>query len=407
MSLPAIKPFPFEEPGYHHDPYSIYDATFKEGPVVRTNIGVWMIGGHAEVRMCQGDRRFASDFTKWSGYGAFAEGFWGGVDSPIARLQKSAFVFADGEKHSRLRRLVSRAFSARAIEGLRPFIAETIDRLFNERDSVEVIDVVNDLALPLSTTVISTLLGIPEADRSACRDRAVLIGRAFGPPPMPDVRPSVEAAIADANAYFIARVDERRQAPGDDLLSALATVEENGDRLSSDEIVATANLLFGAGHETTTALIGNAAHALTQFPDQFRLLREGTVSVDAAVEEFLRYDTPFQLMRKVTVEPVEISGFTIPADSMVLAFIGAGNHDGKRFENPHKLDLNRTDVKTLSFGFGPHHCLGAALARSEACAVLDRLVSRTTRLEVADSGPTRLPPAVPVRGFEKLPVLLG
>jgi len=395
---------PIEDARFYDDPYAVYEDTFRESPVVCAKNGMWAVGGYASVRACQSDPQMSSDLKSWSGYSAFADAFWGGEDSPIAKIQGASLVFMDGERHARLRSLVSKAFNPSVVEGLRPEIKHKVEDLIAQRLHGKAFDVINDFALPLSTHVISELLGIPESDRIACRDRAVLVGRAFGPPPTETERPLVDAAILEASEYYARLLEKRRTSPQDDLFSILAAVEDDGDKLSAEEIVVTCNLLFGAGHETTAGLIGNAIYALSQNPDQFKLLKSGEAKIDDAVKEFLRYDTPFQLMRKVTVEAVEVAGQTIPADSVVLLFIGAGNRDQTKFEDPHELDLSRKGVSTLSFGFGPHFCLGNALARLEAQEAIGALVSAAQHIQIAEPGAVKLPPTVPVRGFDKLPI---
>lgn len=368
------------------DPYPLYRRLVEHAPVHRTPMGVWLVSRYDDVATVQNDPRFRSALEAWPAWPAYAEAYLGGIDGPIARLQANMFVFADGDRHTRRREIFRRAFTARRVEQLRGYVQRRADAALDAAEQRGTsgrgtLEVVTELALPVTVGVISELLGIPASDRAACRDWAALIGETFGPPLRPDRRPAVTTAVTEATGYFRELTAHRREAPTDDLLSALARAEVDGIRLTDDEIGATALLLFNAGHETTAALIASGLAALLPHADQVARLRDEPDVVAAAVEEMLRFDAPFQYMRKVTATDVVLSGTAIPAGELVIPLIGAANRDPARFDRPDEFDSarytgRRPAERHLSFGIGPHYCLGAALARLEAEVTVGTLLRR-------------------------------
>lgn len=385
------------------DPYPLYARLRREAPVRRTPLGAWLLTSHADVRLVQVDERFRSGVDAWPVWPVYAESFLGGVDGPIARMFTYMFVFMDGADHDRMRGLFRRSFTPRVVERLRDAVQLRVDGLVDAADDRGHLEVMSELALPLTIGVICDLLGVPEPDREMCRGWADIVREAFGPPPPPGRLAAMEAAVTASAAYFQDLVGRRRDHPGDDLLSALA-VADSGDRMSAEEIAATAILLFGAGHETSAALIGNGLHALLTHPEQHELLASQPALLPTAVEEMLRHDAPFQYMRKFTGEDVTLSGVDIPAGEMVIPIIGAANRDPARFSDPDRLDITRGDQEHVSFGTGMHHCLGAQLARLEAKIVIDTLLRRWPTFAMAPAGAQRPPSAGSLRLLDFLHV---
>jgi cytochrome P450 len=297
----------------------------------------------------------------------------------------NTMLLQDPPDHTRLRTLVSRAFTPRAIEGLHGQIQSIMDGLLDAIVDRGAADLIADFAYPLPVSVINEMLGVPARDRALFRQWSFDIARSLDAIvlPDPDIIARGNAAGAAIGAYFEDLVAERRRAPRADLLSAMIAVEEAGDRLSIEELLATGLLLFLAGHETTTNLIGNGVLALLRHPEELRRLREDPALVESAVEELLRYDSPVQRVSRLVYEDVTLGDRTIPAGSLVLGLLGAANRDPDHFPEPDRLDLRRRDNRHLAFGWGIHFCLGAPLARLEGQLAFRTLLRRLPNLALA------------------------
>ena len=280
------------------------------------------------------------------------------------RLINATFMVQDPPDHTRIRRLVSKAFTPRAVVGLQPAIERILAERLDEIDARGDIDLMSDLAFPFPVAVIGHLIGVPEADQppfqKLVRDLTDALDLAVS-----DSDLSHADAAADTIAgYFTDLVAERRRRPADDLVSALIAVRDGSDRLTETELLATLVLLFLAGFETTTNLIGNGMYALLTHPDELAALRRDPALLPGAVEEMLRIDTPVQVIPRLTAEPVTLpDGTVVPGDRHLLVLLGAANHDPRVFADPGTLKLSRKGAPTLSFGSGIHYCLGAGLAR--------------------------------------------
>ncbi len=292
-------------------------------------------------------------------------------DHPGLRMMYDSILQLDEPDHGRLRGVVSKVFTARRAEALRGNVRAIVARLnaeLRERTD-ESLDLIAHWAFPLPVAVIGDLLGVPEQDRSQfadwVRDHALSLEPGLGP----DELARCDAAATQLADYFRDLVAARRRTPADDLTSALAALDEYTD----DELVTMLVLLFAAGFETTTHLLGNAVLALITNPRQLERWREDPALTANAVEELLRYDSPVQLNSRVTHADVDIDGQLVPAGRIVFSLLGAANRDPLRFPDPDRLDLDRRDVRAMSFGGGPHFCLGAALARIEAAEALPAL----------------------------------
>jgi len=390
---------------FSDDPYALYRRLRDESPVDVTALGVWVVSRHADVHTVQSSHALGADLRDWSMFDVYSEVAFGGQETEVAWLNRNVFLFHDGDEHLRIRKVLAKYFTPRSIESLRPSIRQAAEALVGDLEQQESFDGHGDFALPLSTAVISEVIGIPREDRARCLALAEIIGEAFALPSAERL-PAVNAAISEARSYFESLVLSCRQNPGPGLASVLATALVEGEYLGMDEIVANLILLFDAGHETTAALIGTTLKILTEDERLVESIRAERVSIAAVVEESLRFDAPFQLMRKLTHEPVRFGETTVPVDSVVVALIGSGNHDERVFEQPERFDPRRQfgqQSRLLSFGYGSHHCLGAVLARMEAQTALGAVLSSAHHLTL-DVGEVRRHKSGPVRGFSSIPL---
>jgi cytochrome P450 len=288
------------------------------------------------------------------------------------------------------------------VEALRPRIVTLVDELLDGfgPGEVEVMDV---LAFPLPVTVIGDMLGVPASDRAMLRPLVRSVTAILELAVSPEALAEAAAADAQLASYFADLVAERRADPRDDLLSKLIEAEDKGDQLTEHELISTAILLFAAGFETTTHLIGNGLLALLRHPEQVARLRADRSLLPRAVEELLRYDSPVQLAARTTYEELTLGGQAIGAGSLVVAMLGAANRDPGRFHDPERLDVGRDEGPPMSFGGGIHFCLGAALARAEGQIVFDRLLDRFSTMELA-GGPPAVRDSLTLRGLTDLRV---
>jgi hypothetical protein len=384
-------------------PYPLYRRLRERDPVHRSRaVRGWFLFRHADCAAVVRDPRFSADDRNY-------------VDAPRLR----AWAIADGlvdpsepdepvmlrrdpPDHTRLRSLVSKAFTPRAVERLRTRVEELTDELLSLAGRRGAIDVIADLAVPLPVTIIAEMLGIPAADRALFKRWSDHLVGFLDPLASPG--PERLRRTADEFMAYVDRLAAQRRAePADDLLSALVQAEEAGDRLSEQELHGTLALLLAAGNETTTNLIGNGLLALLRHPEQRARLREEPALIERAVEELLRWDAPVQLTMRMPLEDVELRGHRFEKGQAVVAVLGAANRDPEVFEHPDTLDIAREDGRHLAFGHGIHFCLGAQLARLEGQVALGELVRRFPNVRLA-SERLRWRRFTFLRGLEALPV---
>jgi cytochrome P450/class 3 adenylate cyclase len=384
-------------PEFHANPYPFYHRLRSEDPVHRTEAGFWVVTRYPDVISVLRDPRFGRE-----DFGPLVSAIYGDDSERVPR----PMVFRDPPAHTRLRSLVSTAFTSRVVQSMRPHIQEIVDRLLDRVQSARTMDLISELAYPLPVTVICEMLGVPEGDRDNMRRWSDDIARSLDALGLPSDREIVKRGRAARHAlgeYFRGLLPERRRHPRADLLSLLLAAEQQGDRLTEDELLATCVLIFIAGHETTVNLIGNGVLALLQHPRQLMALRENPHLLPGTVEELLRYDSPVQRTARVTKSEVQLGGKTIPRHALVVAAIGAANRDPERFPEPDRLDILRHDKDHIAFGFGIHFCLGAPLARIEAEVALGTLLRRMPRLALATHAPQWRESST-LRGLRELPL---
>ncbi|WP_066363117.1 cytochrome P450 family protein [Herbidospora mongoliensis] len=360
---------------YLRDPHGVYRALRDEGPVVQVvmpnGLRMWLITRYDDAREALTDPRLRKDAA------TIREAVQRAATTPDARIQPaelaSHMLNSDPPDHTRLRKLVSKAFTPRAIELLRPRVEEITAGLLDRMDGD--VDLIDAFAYPLPMTVICELLGVPERDRDELR--ALMHEVLSSPFRTGDDHGERERRVARVVERFVALIEEKRANPADDILSALVQARDQEDKLDEVELISTCFLLFLAGHETTVNLIGNAVLALLTHPDQRIELLKNPDVIDRAVEEFLRYDGPLNFApQRVTGEDVTIAGVTIPKGELVAVALSSADRDPATFREPDRLDLDREDAPHLAFGHGIHYCLGAPLARLEARIALARLFER-------------------------------
>ncbi len=360
----------------------------------------WVAASHAAVQTVLREPGWSSDHRQATGFAGRSDGL--ALPEVAGELLSKVLLFMDAPDHTRLRGLISKAFTPRSVERLRPRISQLTEELLAPLRLAGRCDVIDDVAFPLPVTVICELLGIPAQDRDMfrqhTRDLAVILDW--------DVAPEKFGAAAGAalafTAYLVPLFEDRRRNPKDDLISALVAAEEAGDRLEAAELLTTVILLLTAGHETTMNLIGNGLLALLRHPEQLELLRARPELMPSAVEELLRYDSPVRLTVRTARVDATLAGETIRAGEQVIALLDSANHDPLVFPSPDRLDITRDAHRHLALGAGAHFCLGAALARAEAQIALSALVALPD-LSLAVEQP-RWRPLVTFHALESLPV---
>jgi cytochrome P450 len=421
-------------PEGRRDPYGRYRVLRETAPVYRSGVGFVVCTRYEECQLALRDPRLGKDESEREEQTRERYGHLE-IFPKIQELtnRQPSLLFLNPPDHTRLRGLVSKAFTPRTVERLRPHIVQLVDDLLDGIPAGEVIDVMEALAYRLPVAVISAMLGVPSSDWPRFREVVGRVTVLLEPMIADDeIGPAFEAQ-AELEEYFANLVALRRKDPGDDLLSNLIAVEEGTDRLTEMELISTAILLFGAGFETTTNLIGNGLLALLQNPDQLARLRADLAAEDGsgdgsgarsgdgseasagknagaamrtAVEELLRYDSPVQFDGRFVFESIELGGVPVPAGSQVVTALGAANRDPARFSDPEQLDLRRDEGPPMSFASGIHFCLGAALARAEGQVVFDRLLRRFPGIELATDSPT-FKNRITLRGLAELPVVFS
>jgi cytochrome P450 len=394
------------DPGFLQDPYPELNRIREERPIFSARTGeserpVWFLTRHAEVQQALRDRRLgridqqAVNRDEWglaplrSDLGAFYD------------VEHWSLVWLEPPNHSRIRRLVSRAFTTKRIADLRPRIREHADRFLDSALERGRMDIVHDYSAPLSVHVIAELLGAPTADWQSMLDWSHRITRMYeANDTEADARSAVEACL-EFSAYCVDLINRRRADPQDDLISALCFAETSEGSLTDPQIVSMMITLLNAGHEATVNTIANGTLALMQNPEQWRRLTDGEVDFKTAAEELFRWDPAIQVFdRWVLVDDYEVAGQSIPKYEQVTLLLNSANRDPRQFEDPDSFDIGRGDASHVSFGSGIHLCLGAPLARLEVDVAMERLVANCPRLELAEE-PKR-PARFVLRGFDSL-----
>jgi cytochrome P450 len=396
----GVDPFvwnPFDE-ATRRDPFPLYARARREHPVyAHEGLPVFSIFRHADVLAV------LKDVTTWSSVFPPPPGM-------TAEDMLPSMLSSDPPQHTRLRSLVSQAFTPRMVRRLEPRMVEIAEGLLDAALERRRVDLVEVLTYPLPVTVIAEMIGVPIEDREQFKrwsDEAVAnLGVVFFNQIPEERLAAMRRTVTEMGAYFTRLAAARRVRPEDDLLSGLVAAEVEGSRLGEGELLAMLILLLVAGNETTTTLIGNAVLELLAHAEALARLRADPGLLPTAIDEVLRFASPIQMDPRRATRPIELHGRRIEADQFVLCWLGSANRDEAVFSAPDEFDVARTDNRHLAFGFGPHYCLGANLASLEAEVALRVLLARTRSIARTDDAPLPLHPSIVFRGVVTLPVEL-
>ncbi|GLZ06347.1 cytochrome P450 [Actinomadura sp. NBRC 104412] len=401
MSEAAYDPW---SPDFVANPYPVFAALRAERPVFfHEPTGQWVISRYADVDALLRDRRLGRSYLHVAGHEEFGREPEPEFLKPFWDLIRAGMLDVEPPVHTRLRRLVSKAFTARMVEGLRPMIRGLAEELAGALAAKGGGDLLAEVAEPLPVNVIAEMLGVPEEDRPLLRPWSAAICGMYELNPSPEAQRAAVRAAVEFSGYLRGLAGERRAAPRDDLISALAqVVDEEGDRLTEDELIGTCVLLLNAGHEATVNATGNGWWALFREPGALARLRDDPALVPSAVEELMRFDTPAPMFERWVLEDIEVGGVTIPRGQEVALQFASANRDPEVFADPDRLDLARDPNPHITFGLGVHYCLGAPLARIELAESYRALLRLAPGMRLVAE--PRWKPGFVLRGLRELQV---
>lgn len=405
-SAPSGLPFHPWDPAFVADPYPAYAELRARGRVLYYEPSdQWLVPHHADVSALLRDRRLGRTYQHRFTHEEFGRTPPPPEHEPFHVLNDHGMLDLEPPDHTRIRRLVSKAFTPRTVERLRPYVHRLADDLVAALVEAGGGDLLTDVAEPLPVAVIAEMLGIPESDRAQLRPWSADICGMYELNPSEETARRAVRASVEFSDYLRELIAARRREPGEDLVSGLIAAHDEGDRLTEQEMISTAVLLLNAGHEATVNATVNGWWALFRNPDQLAALRADHGLIPSAVEELMRYDTPLQLFERWVLDEIEIDGTTIPRGAEIAMLFGSANHDPEVFTKPERLDLTRRDNPHISFSAGIHYCIGAPLARIELAASMAALLERAPALRLA-AEPERKPNFV-IRGLKGLSVEVG
>ncbi|MEU7054777.1 cytochrome P450 [Streptomyces sp. NPDC046197] len=405
--MAAVSDLAFDpwDPAFVADPYSAYAELRARGRVLYYEpTDQWLVPHHADVSALLRDRRLGRTYQHRFSHEDFGRTPPPPEHEPFHVLNDHGMLDLEPPDHTRIRRLVSKAFTPRTVERLKPYVHGLANELVSALVEAGGGDLLADVAEPLPVAVIAEMLGIPESDRAQLRPWSADICGMYELNPSQETAARAVRASVEFSDYLGELIADRRKEPGDDLISGLIAAHDEGDRLTEQEMVSTAVLLLNAGHEATVNATVNGWWALFRNPGQLAALRADHSLIPSAVEELMRYDTPLQLFERWVLDEVEIDGTTIPRGAEIAMLFGSANHDPAVFSDPERLNLARGDNPHISFSAGIHYCIGAPLARIELAASMTALLERAPTLGLA-AEPERKPNFV-IRGLKGLSVEL-
>ncbi|MFF8729041.1 cytochrome P450 [Streptomyces sp. NPDC015171] len=406
MAGPTVLAFDPWDPAFVADPYPAYAELRARGRVIRYEpTDQWLVPRHADVSALLRDRRLGRSYQHRFAHEEFGRTPPPEAHEPFHTLNDHGMLDLEPPDHTRIRRLVSKAFTPRTVERLRPYVHglanDLVAGLVREGGG----DLLTDVAEPLPVAVIAEMLGIPEADRAQLRPWSADICGMYELNPSEETARRAVRASREFSGYLRELIAARREEPGEDLISGLIAAHDEGDRLTEQEMISTAVLLLNAGHEATVNATVNGWWALFANPGQLAALRADHSLVPSAIEELMRYDTPLQLFERWVLDDIEIDGTTIPRGAEVALLFGSANHDPAVFADPGRLDLARADNPHISFSAGIHYCIGAPLARIELAASMTALLRQAPTLTLT-AEPERTANFV-IRGLRSLRVTVA
>ncbi len=385
------------------NPYPVYAELRERAPVIYDEAtDHWLIPRYRDVAALLRDRRFGRTYLHVATHAEMGRPEDPEYLAPFWHLIRSGILDMEPPDHTRVRRLVAKAFTPRMVEGLRGRVQAMVDRLVDDVAGAGEFDLIPTIAEPLPVAVIAELLGIPESDRHLLRPWSAEICLMYELNPSEGSGRRAVRASVEFSDYLRRLSRERRANPTDDLISALSHVVDQGDRLTEDELIGTCVLLLNAGHEATVNVTGNGWWALFRNPDQLAMLRRDPALVPRAIEELMRYDTPLQMFERWVLQDFELHGARIPRGAELGLLFGSANHDPSVFDRPDELDLARDPTPHVTFGAGVHFCLGAPLARLELETSFGTVLRRLPRMELVAEPEWK--PAYIIRGLQGLKV---
>ncbi|OIJ69640.1 cytochrome P450 [Streptomyces mangrovisoli] len=406
--MAAVSDLAFDpwDPAFLANPYPAYAELRERGRVIRFEpTDQWLVPHHADVSALLRDRRLGRTYQHRFEHEDFGRTAPPAEHEPFHTLNDHGMLDLEPPDHTRIRRLVSKAFTPRTVDRLVPYVENLAGELVAALVAAGGGDLLTDVAEPLPVAVIAEMLGIPESDRAQLRPWSADICGMYELNPSEDTAARAVRASEEFSEYLRELIAARRKDPGDDLISGLIEAHDEGDRLTEQEMISTAVLLLNAGHEATVNATVNGWAALFRNPGQLAALRADHSLVPSAIEELMRYDTPLQLFERWVLDDIEIDGTTIPRGAEIAMLFGSANHDPAVFAAPERLDLTRRENPHISFSAGIHYCIGAPLARIELAASMRALLTQAPTLTLA-ADPERKPNFV-IRGLEGLNVRVG
>ncbi|MDZ4837727.1 MAG: cytochrome P450 [Candidatus Melainabacteria bacterium] len=368
-------------PEFLENPYPTYHKMRDEAPVAWSEKSkYWMCTRYEDIRAMLGDMAYEKQLQRWKQVNPLLK-----MVPEVSALMKSRAVWMlnmNPPDHTRMRGLVNRAFTPTMVKGMRPHIESIANGLIDGLEGKNEFDFVSEFAFQLPVTVIAEMLGVPKEDREKFKHWSNTLTDTLEPSPNLDHLKKANKANEELYEYLRPLVQDRRREPKNDLISALVAAEEDGKKLTEEELLANCILILVAGHETTVNLIGNSVRMLLQHPDQLALLKSNPELVPGAIGETLRFESPVQTTRRLAGEDMELAGQKIKEGDMMLLFMGAANRDPLQFPDPDKFDITRDTKKHLSYGHGIHHCLGSSLADTEGQVALETLLKRMPDMKV-------------------------
>jgi unspecific monooxygenase len=400
-ALESSRAFDPWDPAFVADPYPAYEELRARGRVHHYEpTNQWLVPHHADVSALLRDRRLGRTYQHRFTHEDFGRTAPPPEHEPFHVLNDHGMLDLEPPDHTRIRRLVSKAFTPRTVERLKPYVeglaGELVDRLVEAGGG----DLLADVAEPLPVSVIAEMLGVPESERAPLRPWSADICGMYELNPSEEVARKAVRASEEFTAYLRGLIEDRRKEPADDLISGLIAAHDEGDRLTEQEMISTCVLLLNAGHEATVNSTVTGWWTLFRHPGQLAALRADHSLIPTAVEELMRYDTPLQLFERWVLDDIEIDGTTVPRGAEIALLFGSANRDAEVFADPGTLDLSRTENPHISFSAGIHYCIGAPLARLELAASMSALLTRAPGLALAEE-PVRKPNFV-IRGLEGL-----
>ncbi|MEH6946612.1 cytochrome P450 [Bacillus sp. JJ634] len=377
--LNQIIPLSFTTSEFFQNPYPFYEKLRSIHPIYWGNLlkyPGWYVTGYKEAITILKDTRFKNRIPLPQASKKYEQ---------LKNIQNDMMLFKNQPDHKRLRLLVSNVFTPRMVEHLRPYIQETVNNLLQQVQNKKAMDVISDFAFPLASLIIAKILGVPQEERHQFREWAVILIQTIDFTRSRKNLDNGNAITITLRNYFKELMEKRKQSPEEDLISLLIKEEQQGDRLTDEELLATCILLVIAGHETTVNLISNSILNLLKNPHQMMKLKENPSFIENAVEEFLRYESPTQMIARIASEDIEIDQTTIKKGDQVYILLGAANRDPNKFAHAHLLDITRSPNPHLAFGYGTHFCLGAPLTRLEAQIAIQSLLQQMNNPQLASS----------------------